>query len=103
LGKSNKEARTDFAYFNDDGVLGYSQWQVTDDDGADARNPNVHDQVHAISGQLGYAIPKRPIKTLNPLDNIWGDTQKGASIFLSVRRFKHSLPDAGCGVFHAPG
>jgi hypothetical protein len=40
------------------GVLGYSQWQVTDDDGADARNPDVHDQVHTIGGQLGYALPK---------------------------------------------
>lgn len=40
------------------GVLGYSQWQVTDDEGGDARNPNVHDQVHAIGGQLGYAMPK---------------------------------------------
>ena len=40
------------------GILGYSQWQVTDDDGADARNPDVHDQVHAIGAQLGYALPK---------------------------------------------
>jgi hypothetical protein len=30
-----------------------------DDDGADARNPNVHDQVHAIGAHLGYAIPRR--------------------------------------------
>jgi hypothetical protein len=40
------------------GVLGYSQWQVTDDNGADARNPDVHDQLHGIGAQLGYAIPK---------------------------------------------
>jgi hypothetical protein len=40
------------------GVLGYSQWQVTDDDGADARNQDVHDQVHAIGAQLGYAVPR---------------------------------------------
>jgi hypothetical protein len=40
------------------GVLGYSQWQVTDDEGADARNLDVHDQVHAIGGQLGYTMPK---------------------------------------------
>lgn len=38
-----------------------------------------------------------------PADNTWGGTQKGTSIFLSVRRFKHSLPDAGFGVFQAPG
>jgi hypothetical protein len=39
------------------GVLGYNQWQVTDDKGADARNPHVHDQVHAMGGQLGYTMP----------------------------------------------
>lgn len=39
------------------GILGYSQWQVTDDTGADASKPNTHDQVHAIGGQLGYTIP----------------------------------------------
>jgi hypothetical protein len=31
---------------------------VTDDDGADARNQDVHDQVHGIGAQLGYAIPR---------------------------------------------
>jgi hypothetical protein len=35
------------------GVAGYSSWQITDDSGSDARNPNVHDQVHAVGGQLG--------------------------------------------------
>jgi len=35
------------------GPTGYSSWQITDDDGSDARNPDVHDEVHAIGGQLG--------------------------------------------------
>jgi hypothetical protein len=35
------------------GVAGYSSWQITDDSGSDASNPNVHDQVHAVGGQLG--------------------------------------------------
>jgi hypothetical protein len=32
---------------------GYSQWQVSDDTGSAARNPDVHDQVHAAGVQLG--------------------------------------------------
>jgi hypothetical protein len=35
------------------GLTGYSSWQITDDSGSDARNPGVHDQVHAVGGQLG--------------------------------------------------
>ncbi len=35
------------------GLAGYSQWQVTDDTGSDARNPDVHDEVHAVGGQFG--------------------------------------------------
>ena len=35
------------------GLTGYSSWQVSDDSGSDARNPDVHDEVHAIGGQLG--------------------------------------------------
>ena len=35
------------------GPAGYSTWQVTDDDGDDARNGEVHDEVHAAGGQLG--------------------------------------------------
>jgi hypothetical protein len=41
------------------GLIGYSQWQVTHDDGSDVSNFNSNlDQVHAIGGQVGYAIPK---------------------------------------------
>ena len=35
------------------GPAGYDSWQVTDDSGSAARNPGVHDQVHAVGGQLG--------------------------------------------------
>jgi hypothetical protein len=35
------------------GPTGYSSWQLTDDSGSDARNPDVHDEVHAVGGQLG--------------------------------------------------
>jgi hypothetical protein len=35
------------------GLTGYSSWQITDDSGSDARNSNVHDEVHAVGGQLG--------------------------------------------------
>ena len=35
------------------GLSGYSSWQVSDDSGSDARNPDVHDEVHAVGGQLG--------------------------------------------------
>ncbi len=35
------------------GVMGYSSWQITDDRGNNARNVNVHDEVHAAGFQLG--------------------------------------------------
>jgi hypothetical protein len=35
------------------GITGYSSWQITDDSGSDVRNPDVHDEVHAVGGQLG--------------------------------------------------
>ena len=37
------------------GPTGYSQWQVSDDTGSDARNPTVHDQAHAAGFQAGFA------------------------------------------------
>jgi hypothetical protein len=35
------------------GPAGYSSWQISDDTGSDARNGDVHDDVHAAGGQLG--------------------------------------------------
>jgi hypothetical protein len=35
------------------GPAGYSDWQITDDSGSAARNPDVHTQVHAVGGQIG--------------------------------------------------
>lgn len=37
------------------GPSGYSQWQVSDDTGSDARNPGIHDRVHAAGIQAGLA------------------------------------------------
>jgi len=37
------------------GPAGYDSWQIADDRGRNARNPSVHDQVHAVGGQLGLA------------------------------------------------
>jgi hypothetical protein len=31
----------------------YSSWQISDDTGSDVRNGEVHDEVHAVGGQLG--------------------------------------------------
>jgi hypothetical protein len=35
------------------GLAGYDSWLTTDDKGAAAKNPGVHNQVHAVGGQLG--------------------------------------------------
>ena len=35
------------------GPAGYSQWQVSDDTGSDARDPSVHDRAHAAGVQAG--------------------------------------------------
>ena len=37
------------------GPAGYSSWQISDDTGSDAKNSDVHDEVHAVGGQLGLA------------------------------------------------
>jgi hypothetical protein len=41
------------------GPAGYLSYQVTDDSGADARNPAVHDHVNGVGVQVGVTIPKR--------------------------------------------
>jgi hypothetical protein len=35
------------------GFMGYSQWQVSDSSGGDAKNPDVHNQAHAAGFQAG--------------------------------------------------
>ncbi|MGE3390616.1 MAG: transporter [Gammaproteobacteria bacterium] len=35
------------------GGVGYGQWQVTDDDGADAFRPGVHDTIYGLGPQIG--------------------------------------------------
>jgi hypothetical protein len=46
------------------GPAGYSSWQVSDDSGTDARNPSVHDRVHAVGVQAGVTSMK-PVLSLN--------------------------------------
>ena len=46
------------------GPAGYSSFQVSDDSGTDARNPGVHDHVHAAGVQVGVTSVKR-VMTLN--------------------------------------
>jgi hypothetical protein len=46
------------------GPAGYSSFQVSNDTGTDAKNPSVHDHVHAAGVQLGVTSPKR-IMVLN--------------------------------------
>ncbi len=41
------------------GPVGYSSFQVSDDSGTDARNPTVHDRVHAAGLQVGVTSVKR--------------------------------------------
>jgi hypothetical protein len=41
------------------GPAGYSSFQVSDDTGAEARNPSVHDHVHAVGAQVGVTSVKR--------------------------------------------
>ncbi len=41
------------------GVTGYDGFQVSDDSGSAARNPDVHDRVHAVGLQMGVTAPKR--------------------------------------------
>jgi len=41
------------------GFTGYDGFQVSDDSGTAARNPSVHDRVHAVGLQVGVTVPKR--------------------------------------------
>jgi hypothetical protein len=43
------------------GPAGYSSFQVSDDSGANAKNPGVHDHVHAVGVQAGVTSVKRNI------------------------------------------
>lgn len=41
------------------GPAGYSSWQITDDSGSNAKNPGVHDEIHAAGIQLGLTSVQR--------------------------------------------
>jgi len=40
------------------GISGYCQWQVSDDSGADATTPSVHDQIYAAGPEISVFIPR---------------------------------------------
>ena len=46
------------------GPAGYANFQVSDDTGADARSPGVHDKIYSAGLQLGITMPKR-MRVLN--------------------------------------
>lgn len=53
------------------GLSGYSSWQISDDSGSDAKNPGVHDSVHAVGGQLGLTyVPWNAAVNLHYLNEI---------------------------------
>jgi hypothetical protein len=76
-------------YMLDVGVLGYDSWQVTDDEGSDARNASVHDEVHAVGGQLGVTylpwmlgLESRYIQEYAATDRFQGQSL-GLNLFLA--------------------
>ena len=62
-------------------VLGYSQWQVTDDSGPGIHyDPSVHDRIHAVGGQILYSYPPwnsmasvKYFKEYGAVDRLQGD------------------------------
>lgn len=51
--------KKDMSLLAEVGPTGYNSFQVSDDSGAAARNPGVHDRVHAVGLQVGMTLPKR--------------------------------------------
>lgn len=48
------------------GPAGYNTWQITDDSGTAASNPDVHDEAHAIGGQLSLVyLPWQTLLTFH--------------------------------------
>ena len=43
------------------GPAGYNSFQISNDTGTDARNPEVHDRVHGVGVQVGVTAPKRGV------------------------------------------
>jgi len=70
------------------GPAGYDSWQVTDDDGAAARNPSVHDDVHGVGMQLGAIyVPWRVTANLRYLyEFAASDRFDGQSIGLNLAK-----------------
>jgi hypothetical protein len=70
------------------GPAGYSSWQVTDDSGSAAAKPGVHDEVHAVGGQLGVtSIPWHTSLTFHGFGEFAAtDRFQGVSFGLSLTK-----------------
>ncbi|MCC7495423.1 MAG: transporter [Fimbriimonadaceae bacterium] len=52
------------------GLVGYDQWQLTDDSGAGARVPvDIHDSTHALGGEVSVFVPSA--KAVFSLRSLW--------------------------------
>jgi hypothetical protein len=70
------------------GVTGYDSWQLTNDTGSDATNPNVQDEVHAVGLQLGLTFVPQTL-TLNLLvlyEFVAKDRFQGTSLGLNLAK-----------------
>ena len=70
------------------GPAGYDSWQISDDTGSDAQNPGVHDQVHAVGGQLGLTyVPWMAALTFHGFAEIYSEARtQGATFSLSISK-----------------
>ncbi|ADD68344.1 conserved hypothetical protein [Denitrovibrio acetiphilus DSM 12809] len=72
--------------FYDIGLIGYSHWQVTDDDGDDAAADSVKDQVHAIGLEAGVFFPDNSFGVKVKYQNEFyaEDRAKGHSFWIDI-------------------
>jgi hypothetical protein len=56
------------------GLLGYGQWQITDDTGADVVRDNVHDQIFGIGPEIGLTyVPLKAAATFKWVHELGGE------------------------------
>lgn len=70
------------------GPAGYDSWQVSDDSGSAATNPDVHDEVHAVGGQLSLVyLPWQTLLTFHGFYEYAADDRfQGESYGLSLSK-----------------
>jgi hypothetical protein len=80
--------KADHTLLAEAGVAGYDSWQITDDTGSDADDPGVHDEVHAVGGQLGLAyLPWHTALTVHGFyEYAAEDRFQGASVGVSLAK-----------------